>query len=381
MDKKITLLALLVFSLTVSYAQSQLSFAQALSKAKKENKLIFIDCYFTGCIPCEQMDKDVFPNPTVSKALENDFITLKVNVFTEKLGDTLKVQHILNGFPTFLVLNGDGKLVVNTSGYQDPGDLIQLLNDAKTKFKKGAYLNGYATEYNEQNYPAIYTEFAKTRKGLNRETLATYSASVKDFKANYALLPFLIGRTTNEQVSAAIMEDYSGYASVYGVEVLQPVVDRMLTQEVDYSLKVTSSEQEFENFLAEKAKAFPSKEWRVCLQTIADRYYLGLKKDTTGYLKFRVKNPAINNFHLTALYRNMLDKKQLNPERLELFVAWAKGAINPNTTMEIIKAAANMSKAAGKLADYQKFLQMAIDKAKKYQMPYADLEASLKTAS
>ncbi|SFG92140.1 thioredoxin family protein [Pedobacter insulae] len=381
MNKKITLLVLLVFSLTVSYAQNSPSLAQALTKAKKENKLVFIDCYFTGCIPCEQMDKDVFPNAAVGKALERDFITLKVNVFTEKLGDTLKVQHILNGFPTFLVLNGDGKLLVNTSGYQDPGDLIQLLNDAKAKYKKGAYLSGYAAQYNDRHYPTIYTEFAKTRKGLTKETLATYSASVKDFKANYALLPFLIARTTNEQVSSEILRDYAGYAAVYGVEVLQPVIDRILQQAVDRSLKATSSEAEFENFLTEKARLFTSKEWKVSLQTIGERYFLGLKKDTTGYLKFRVKNPTINNFHLTALYNNMLVKKQLNSERLALFAAWANGAVTPNTTMEIIKAAANISKAAGSLADHKKFLQMAIDKAKKYQMPYAELEAQLNKAS
>lgn len=381
MNKKITLLLLFVFSLTLSYSQTKLSLTQALTKAKKEKKLVFIDCYFTGCVPCEQMDKDVFPNTAVSKALENDFITLKVNVFTEKLGDTLKVQHILNGFPTFLVLNGDGKLVTNTSGYKDPGDLITLLTEAKAKVKKAAFLSGYATEYKEQNYPNIYTEFVKTRKGLGKEVLANYSQSIKDFKANYALLPFLIARTTNDQVSAAVLKDYVGFETTYGAEVLQPVLDRILIQQVDSKFNATTSDKDFENYLTENEKLFPPSKWKICLQTIGERYFLGVKKDTTSYLKFQVKNPIIHQYHFTALYNNMLVKKQLNPERLGLFGAWANGAISTETSMEIIQAAANLSKSAGNTTDYKKFMQMAIDKAKKYQMPYADLEARLNKAS
>jgi thioredoxin-related protein len=377
MNKKITLLLLFAFSLTTSYAQQQLSMAQALTKAKKENKLIFIDCYFTGCIPCEQMDKEVFPNASVSKELESNFITLKVNVFTEKLGDTLKVQHILNGFPTFLVLNGEGKLITNTSGYKDPGDLIQLLNNAKAKLRKGAFLTGYAAEYNEQNYPSIYTEFAKTRKGLTKEVLADYSNSVKDFEENYALLPFLIARATNEQVSSAILKDYNGFAAAYGTEVLQPVVDRILVQDVDRNLNANSTDKDFETFLAQDESLFPSSQWKICLQTISERYFLAVKKDTTGYLKFQVTNPIIHNYQFSALYNNMLVKKQLNPERFNLFIQWANAGMNAETSLQLLEAAANICKTAEKPVEYKKFIQMAIEKAKKYQMPYADLEAKL----
>ena len=381
MNKKITLFVLLAFSLTFTYAQTQLSLAQALTKAKKENKLVFIDCYFTGCFPCEQMDKDVFPNTAVVKVLDKDFITLKVNVFTEKLGDTLKMQHILNGFPTFLVLNGDGKLVTNTSGYKDPGDLITLLLEAKAKATKGAYLTGYTTQNAEAAYPSIYTEFAKTRKGLTKEVLATYSETIKDFKANYALLPFLAARTTNDLVSKAILKDYAGFEAAYGTEVLQPVVDRILVESVDENLNANTTTKDFENFLNEKQKLFPSNQWKIALQTIGGHYFLGIKKDTTAYLKFQVKNPIIHQYHFNALYNNMLAKKQLNPERLSLFIAWANASITTSTTMEIINSAASLSKAAGSTSDYRKFIQMAIDKAKKYQMPYAELEERLNKVS
>ena len=42
-----------------------LSWEQVLTKAKTENKFIFVDCYATWCGPCKVMDKDVYPNDTV----------------------------------------------------------------------------------------------------------------------------------------------------------------------------------------------------------------------------------------------------------------------------------------------------------------------------
>jgi|GEM_PF-1020411 len=357
---------------------AQMSLEQALRKAKSENKLVFVDCYFTGCIPCEKMDQDVFPNAAVKKALDERFVTLKVNVFTEKLGDTLKVQHIMNGFPTFLVINGDGRLVLNTSGYKDPGDLILLLNEASGKAAKGAFLNGYATTYDENMYPAIYTEYAKTRKGpMNKEALAEYSKTVKDFKANSALLPFLIARTSNADVAAAILSDYTGYVATYGEDILQPVVDKALLDRLGNTLNSSSTATEFEAFISREQKAFPAEAWKVCRQTLSERYFLGLKKDTTAYLQYQVKYPVVHNFHITALHNSMLMKKQLNPERLALFAAWAKGAITGEHSMDLLEAAANMCKASGDKAGQQKFLQMALAKAKKYQMPYADIEAKM----
>jgi thiol:disulfide interchange protein len=41
------------------------TWAQALAKAKKENKLVFLDAYTSWCGPCKQMQRNVFPQTTV----------------------------------------------------------------------------------------------------------------------------------------------------------------------------------------------------------------------------------------------------------------------------------------------------------------------------
>lgn len=163
MKKVIHTLCILLTAMSC-LAQNQ-SFNNVLKQAKKENKLIFVDCYFTGCIPCAQMDENVFPNALVKAEMDKNFLMLKVDIFKDKLGDTLKVQHILNGFPTFLVLNGDGKLISSSSGYKDPGNLIALFADARQKAGQHKFLSGFSTSYNEKNIRHFTSNSVKPEKG------------------------------------------------------------------------------------------------------------------------------------------------------------------------------------------------------------------------
>ncbi|WP_113639186.1 thioredoxin family protein [Nubsella zeaxanthinifaciens] len=377
--KKLTIILIALLTSQLCFAQIELD--KALIKAKKENKLVFVDTYFTGCIPCEQMDREVFPNTAVSKTLAKNFVMLKVNVFTEKLGDTIKTQHILNGFPTFLVLNGAGNLVASVAGFKDPGDLITFLNFAKSKADKGLIHAGYSATYNEKNYPAFYVEFAKTRKGINAANLKEYSDALKDFKATNSLLPFLIARSTNEKVSEQILKDYDTYASLYGEEVLQPVVDKALLSKLQANVNSSSSNNDFETFLSSYKRKFPADRWKINLQTLGSKFYLEMKKDTAAYLGFAIKNPVLYQYHFTALANTMIAKKQLNGAMGTLLLQWANAIVDENSSMEIIKNAASLNKQLGNNLGYQKMMQLAINRAKKYEMPYQELEASLKAAS
>jgi thioredoxin-related protein len=349
------------------FAQSQ-SLNSALQQAKKENKLIFVDCYFTGCIPCAQMDENVFPNAVVKAEMDKNFLMLKVDIFKDKLGDTLKVQHILNGFPTFLILNGDGKLINSSSGYKDPGNLIALLTSARQKASAHQFLSGFSAKYDEKKYPAFYIEFCKTRKGLSGSTLAAYSDTVKNFKAENALLPYLVSRSADEKAIATIFSDYSGFASLYGEDVLQPVIDYGLTQRLVKTLKTDLNDLAFERFLASQKKYFSDKTWKICLQTLGSKYFLSMKKDTTGFLKFSIKNPVLYQYHFNALYSTLLVKNGFTPEITKLFCQWADAIVTEDSGLEFMKTAVAIYKKAQDEAGYNKFIKMAATYSSRYKM-------------
>ncbi len=164
MKKIISLVVFIVWLLSAAAQETNetlqhtVSWEAALQKAKQEKKLLFVDCYFTGCIPCAQMDKDVFPNPLVSKELAESFVAIKVDVFKEKLGDTINMKYGVSGFPTFLILDGSGRLLSMFSGYQDPSLLMKQLTEAKQKQKSNEFLSGFSANI-AMNYPVFYQKF------------------------------------------------------------------------------------------------------------------------------------------------------------------------------------------------------------------------------
>jgi len=375
--KKILNTIFALFLMLNSFAQNQ-SLASVLQRAKTENKLIFIDCYFTGCIPCIQMDENVFPNKAVKAEMEKNFLILKVDIFKDKLGDTLKVQHILNGFPTFLILNADGKLISSTSGYKDPGNLINLFKDAVQKVAENKTLGGYSSQYKANNYPSFYVEFCKTRKGITPAVLANYSDTLKNFKTEYALLPYLAARYADEKAIDIILSDYKSFAALYGEDVLQPVVDYGLNYRLKKQLESNINDQAFENFLKENKKYFGEKQWKIALQGLSTKYFLGMKKDTTAYLKFAVKNPVLYQYYFTSLYNELLAKKGLTQERNQLLCKWADAIVTEDSGLEFMKTAALIYKNANDENGYNRFLKMAIAYGKKYQMQIAEVEKDFK---
>lgn len=357
------------------FAQSP-SLTSVLQRAKKENKLIFIDCYFTGCIPCAQMDENVFPNELVKAEMDKNFLMLKVDIFKDKLGDTLKVQHILNGFPTFLVLNSDGKLISSSSGYKDPGNLLALFTDARQKAAQHELLSGFSAQYDEKKYPSFYVEFCKTRKGITPGILAAYSDTLKNFKAENALLPYLVSRSADEKAIETIFSDYNGFLSLYGADVLQPVIDYGLNQRLAKAMKTNLNDAVFEDFLTDHKKYFTEKTWKICLQTLGNKYFLGMKKDTVGFLKFSIKNPVLYQFHFSALYSTLEAKKGFSPEITRLFCKWADAIVTEDSGLEFMKTAAAVNKKAQDEAGYSRFIKMAASYASKYKMKTGPINES-----
>ena len=56
---------------------------EALEKAKKEDKLVFVDSYTTWCGPCIKMAKNVFTQESVGSFYNQNFINIKLDMEKE----------------------------------------------------------------------------------------------------------------------------------------------------------------------------------------------------------------------------------------------------------------------------------------------------------
>src|SRR3954451_17512889 len=115
----------------------QLSWQQALGKARNENKMMFIEVYTTWCTYCRQMDANIFSLPEVGDYQNEHFINLKFDGLKTD-GITIRKSYAVPAIPTFLYLDPNGMLVRKVIGYQNEEQLLQISQTAFAQFVKPA---------------------------------------------------------------------------------------------------------------------------------------------------------------------------------------------------------------------------------------------------
>jgi protein disulfide-isomerase len=145
--KKIALSLILLSAILIGCSKSgakdnlvwQDNLETALQKAKQENKAVLVN--FTGsdwCIWCQRLSGEVFSQNEFKKFAEDNLILVKID-FPQKLEQSAETKMYNNqlaqrfgiqGFPTVLLFNSQGKMVLQT-GYQEGGP-VAYVNSLKS---------------------------------------------------------------------------------------------------------------------------------------------------------------------------------------------------------------------------------------------------------
>ncbi|TXF79570.1 thioredoxin fold domain-containing protein [Chryseobacterium sp.] len=148
--KKLTSLIIFFLIITISAQQSisfqSLTFNELIAKAKKENKLLFIDAYADWCGPCKLMEKNVFTKPTVANYYNTSFVNARFDMEKGE-GRDIAAKYGVRAYPTYLFINGDGQLISQNMGYMVEEVFLSLGKEAnspnnikgsmKERFEKG----------------------------------------------------------------------------------------------------------------------------------------------------------------------------------------------------------------------------------------------------
>ncbi len=109
------------------------TFKEALEKAKKEGKMVFIDSYTSWCGPCKHLKNNILPNESLAQYINEKYVPLAINIERGE-GPRLKRKYPHYTFPTLLFIKSDGRLKNKFSGLPTYG-AQELLNFAKLASK------------------------------------------------------------------------------------------------------------------------------------------------------------------------------------------------------------------------------------------------------
>lgn len=105
------------------------------AKAKAENKLVFVDCYTSWCGPCKMMAKKEFPKKEMGDYFNPKYVSVKIDMEKGE-GAQLLTKWDVNAFPTFLILDTEGKVLFRLVGYRTSE---QFLKEVQEGLDKGPY--------------------------------------------------------------------------------------------------------------------------------------------------------------------------------------------------------------------------------------------------
>ncbi|GAA4158538.1 hypothetical protein GCM10022217_19910 [Chryseobacterium ginsenosidimutans] len=140
---------LFLFSAITAFAQEavkfqDLPFKELVAKAKKENKLLFIDAYTSWCGPCKMMEKNTFTQKAVGDYYNTNFINARFDMEKGE-GREIASKFGVRSYPTYLFLNGDGELVSQNFGYMEGSLFVSMAQDVNSpNNKKGSLKERFA---------------------------------------------------------------------------------------------------------------------------------------------------------------------------------------------------------------------------------------------
>ncbi len=101
------------------------TFEEILTKAKEENKVVFVDVYATWCGPCKLLKKTTFADKELGEYFNTHFINIAIDGETKE-GRKLMEVYPVRAYPTMLFINPDGSIRQTAVGYHSANQLLKV---------------------------------------------------------------------------------------------------------------------------------------------------------------------------------------------------------------------------------------------------------------
>ncbi len=357
--KRIIGCLLLLTALNAPAQNREISFAHSdvpavLARAKAEGKMVFVDCYTEWCVPCKYMSKQIFTQDSVADFFNSHFINLKMDMEKGE-GPAMLKQYAVGAFPTFLLLDGEGKLVYKFVGGMEAAPFLEKIREGMDPANRIASM---LRRYNEGDrshelmrdyiWEALKMKEAPRAQELEREYFNMLTPKQRAAKENW----FMFGENNySRELSDMhsenfnyLVEHWRDFAAVQGKQVVNDKISGVFRKLTGYTFRgwyqkrFAYNKADFDHYRRQiKGTQLPDKKDLLVMMDMAQAAcekdslkVLDLMADNIG--KFESKNIDIT-FDFFFLYPHY--RKNESPRWREVMEAVVAHSKNPNLVRHV----------------------------------------------
>lgn len=316
-----------------------LNFQEALDLARKEGKLVFMDCYTSWCGPCRRLASTVFTDSVVGSYFNNNYVNVKFDMEKEE-GPTIANRYQVTAYPTLFWLDPNGSIKNKVVGGLDALALIEAgkkaadpIPDIMAGMDK-KYADGLRDEPFLEAYLKLYNSIGRDKEAILAEYIRL-AQSQHWPRDKYAPFVYDITTALPSAGTEVLLKEKNSLVAKYGIkaydEKIASIAEKALSlakkkndtkllndaitfvkagsshgkQEVarmqmDYYLH-TANVDVYDKYVSSYLKKYGSEDAKL-LNDIAWEYYINLSDDTYlkkamlwAYKAVNLKNTYTNN--------------------------------------------------------------------------------------
>ncbi len=135
MKRIVSTFCLIISMFSISYGLQGVNFEnisldKAIEKAQQAEKKVLIDFYTERCIGCEELDRHIFQDSSISLSINTEFICIRKNAEEEEGASLFKKYDLMRSYPTVLILDSKGREIDRIVGMYDKEEYFRRIRDA-----------------------------------------------------------------------------------------------------------------------------------------------------------------------------------------------------------------------------------------------------------
>jgi thioredoxin-related protein len=373
--------ALMLISISMLSAQGitfeKGSWAEVVSKAKAENKYIFVDAYAEWCGPCKWMAKNVFTDAKVAEHFNAKFVNYKFDMEKGEGPDFAKIYAVAS-YPTLLFFNPNGELVHKVLGAQ-PADQLLMQSEKAIDPTQQIFSMQKKYEAGERN-PEFLLKYINSLIQANEdpnEAVQAYLGNIK--KEDWAKEEnFNIIATTQldskSEVFKYVVSNRAAFEKSAGVENVGNYIEMVYSyaigavSEAHDNAAYNSLKADIEKNMGSKAAAL--------VAMLNFSYHLG-EKDEFKYAQIFFDKYCDNGNQLNQIAWQYFET-ETDKAKLKAALKWADKSISLNKNWYNLDTKANLLNKLGKKKEAIATAEEAVKLAKAAGEDATETEALLK---